>query len=104
MRWFIILIIMTVVGVLGGTWLRESWPQPQPQPTHTRSLQHGTQPRDDVATPRAMTLMPEPNRRMGGVRPTACQVEDSDASGQWCVWTNGRTGKSYYVNPLTHVN
>lgn len=91
----ITLITAAVLGVIGGTLIRESWPQPQPQPTHTRGLQHGVQPGDGQ---RQTLLMPEPNRRMGGMRPSACTAEDGDVSRQGCVWTNRRTGMGYYVN------
>lgn len=98
--WYIKFIAVILVAALVGFALLLAWPAMSERAQGAPVLQQGTQ----VATPRHMLLMPEPNRRMGGLRPAACPVEDSDPSGQWCVWTNPRTGKSFYVSPVDHVN
>lgn len=73
-----------------------SAPQPPaPQPSMQPPLQHGIMP--SAAVSRALMVAPEPNRRMGAMRPAACPAEDGDKVG--CLWQHPRTGIIYYVAP-----
>lgn len=105
MTGIIIKVALIVGAILAGLILLNSWDTLSERARGGKALQV-TLVTSEASTPatRTLPLFPEPLGRMGGLRPHECPHEDGDPSGRPCVWTDGPTGRGYFIDSAEYLN